>query len=278
MRGLPRTEEALNELIANQPRGTGTHAQEHARRSRSGRMLGYVPFNPIRHLPTDITPFSPMAVALGHDEVRKIQPTRPLNANIVLDFQAKNELPGVTKAKVDLAKDLRQTLDDALTNPHDRLQVYTLGRLGTYAGIQNYAEPLTSDTRPEAAREALESLASRDFTVVVSDFEWLSPAQDTENTLRNAVAIKVNHRFERELPAKIGMFSLGGWAEVNTDKRRELAAANRDLAAHHDQVVAGLEAAGASVASVVFDPRLSQGFDVLATDQAIAQAVKAKHA
>ncbi|MES2971069.1 MAG: hypothetical protein V4702_01980 [Patescibacteria group bacterium] len=270
MPALPETQQALSDLPANSLLGGGEHMLNDIRTGTEGRYVGSIPYDPRDHFPHDIDPLSPTGIALGEDYVRQVRPTRPLTFSLAIDQTARAENPVLTAAKKSLAESLADSLD-LTVSPGDRVFSYVVRSDNKPSDDWRYETVQAEDS--EAFTSTLLGLANRGLTIVISDFRRVNFAHP-ELDLSGIVAVKTNHKLERNLPAGIGVVSLGGYNSVNTNKKRELLRANKLLHNSHEDIVAGLNNAGAGVASVVIDPKHPDGFNLRATDQAIATAIR----
>lgn len=271
MADLPNTFEALAEIPANRHFGYGQHPEHMVRSTALGRQLGYTEFDANLHSPDQIDPFSLLGMALEQDMVPIVEPVRPLVFNVVTDFSAATEYAGVTAAKRAVARDMAHAIDDS-RDMTDLSFLYLVGDDVPTQGVPHH-DILQNEKGDVTALSAnVEEIAQNGLTFVVSDFSRLR-LPDTAR-FDDLIAIKVNHLLERQVPAKVGRISLGGLAVVDTDKPRQLAKVNHELEERHQAIVAGLEARGAQVASVITAPKYLHKYDVTDADKQIAGAIR----
>lgn len=269
------TEQALADLSSNEQLLMGEHLNGQIEAGAHGLMVGSVSFDPTKHRPHQIDPISPLGLALDQPFVREVLPLKALNLNIVVDATDRDEHPMVSMSKRALAGELVEAIDSALPGMTDKVFAYVIGDGIEDLGGLDY-EPINVAESTDI-NGSVAALATYGLTFVVSDFKRLVPVERRDFV--NVVAIKTDHKLERQLPAGIGPFTLRGGAAVNTDKRRELREANQRLEQQHQEIIARLKKMGASVASIVVDPKENPyyGFNFNAADQAIAEAIVSKH-
>lgn len=269
---LLETQRVFANLPANNPRWQGDHLQHQSKASMDGIFLGTLPFDPFVHDAHDIDPLAAMGFALGEDHVRQVFPHRSLITNVVIDSTGRLDAPAVTESKARLARGLSDCLDETkgsmdlnfsyrLVSPESELN-------------DGSAENIPVNER-EFAR-TIGEFARNSLTFVISDFNRMRFDRSPDTDFGNVVAIKVNNPLERQIPANIGPVPLGGLQYVDTNKRRKLEPVNRDLQAQHERIVRDLCSTGASVASIIFNHRMPEGFDVDAADAQIAAAIRSK--
>ncbi|HEX5456519.1 MAG TPA: hypothetical protein VFW77_04095 [Candidatus Saccharimonadales bacterium] len=263
MARLQRTHDALASLEANAGHAYGEHVRRSVQTGYDGVYIGEAEFDPTRHEPSDIDPFA-MGEALDRPHVSQVFPSRPLHINIVADRTGRAEDPRVTAIKDAAVVGLVGSIDESLPGVTDQSFIYLAGR----GDIAN-AETLRASSRNELPGQ-ISDLALDGLTIVISDFHGM---RFDRSSLDGVVAVKLNHPLERAIPAGVGRISLGGEYELDTRDGAQLGEYNRLLQAHHDSAVAGLESAGAVVASVISDPRYEQGYDIAAADGGIAAAI-----
>jgi hypothetical protein len=142
--------------------------------------------------------------------------------------------------------------------------------VGEDIGEVNDDTRIKTDDRNQLMRE-LSGLAMHRMAIAISDFQGV---ELMPGSLDKVIAIKLNHPLEREIPANVGRISLGGAHELDTRNPQQLIAYNGLLQRRHETTVSGLEAAGATVTSVVFDPSFESGYDISGADERLAAAVK----
>ena len=277
---LEQTQQALSELSASRQYEFGTHGGLQLKSGVPGTDVGEFPFNPAKHSPVDIYPFSLMEQATGVPHVRMVIPHRPLEANIVVHHDnLANDDPRIVRMKRGLAQVVMQEVEDALPGLTDRPFSYEVGGDLIEAESGLGVETLeTQDDQPLTIARSVAELCAESLTFVISDFKRL-PLDEAGADYSSTIAIKVNHLAEMALPPNIGIVSLGAAAEVNTNKQRELQKFNMELAQQHQSITERLKRAGIAVAQVVFDPRYSPyNFDVTEADKQTAAAVVAVEA
>lgn len=263
MARLQRTHAALASLEANAGHAYGEHVRRNVQAGFDGVYIGEAEFDPTRHDPSDIDAFA-MGEALDKPHVSQVFPSRPLHINIVADRTGRSEDPRVTAVKGAAAASLVGSLDESLPGVTDQSFIYIAGH-----GNLPDAETLRVSNRNELPGQ-VSDLALDGLTLVVSDFQGM---RFEPGSLDGVVAVKLNHPLERAIPAGVGRISLGGEYELDTRDGTQLGAYNQLLQAQHDRTVSGLESAGATVASVIADPRYEQGYDIGAADEEIASAI-----
>lgn len=272
MAHLSATETALAEWSANVLPEYGTHTGPETGVAVPGLMIGEIEYDPIKHLPTSINPFSMLEAATGVLQVQEVLPDHPLRVGIVYDASDPAEDPRITCAKTRLKEELRESISQSIPGYSDHLSQFAIvsdaaGR--PYDGVTY----IQADRDPSVTARSVAAVCLRGLTFIISDFSRLKFGATGAETPVAAVAIKVNHPFDLALPAGVGTLSMGGVEEVNTNKRRELAQKNSELRASQARIAQELGANGLTLAQVIYQPRLVSGIDFIATDDAIAQAV-----
>lgn len=246
------TSRALADLQASVNFGIGQHIDPNIA-TRGNIILGDVDFDPTKHNPLDINPLSPIGIATDSMQVRQAFPHRALHIPLAVDATHRKEVDVLTIDKARASNFIAQELDQALHGVGDSMAV-------------NQADGEDRDVLPRILEDDRSSLF-----IGISDFYGIDFG---DNHLDGLVAIKVNHLLEREIPANVGFISLGGAVELNTNSKKDLANFNGKLEVSHQETVERLEDLGASVVSVVVDPRLENGFDVPQVDADIASALQ----
>lgn len=262
---LPKTGDALSDLRANAMHGYGVHASSQFRAGGGGQYLGDMPFDPAVHEASDINPLSSMGLAFDQPHVSVYRPERPLRVNLVADYRNLGGNTGIQKAKHAVADHLNEEVYEALSGVTDRLDTFVLG--------SDQHEFFDRRTQELVTAEDVAELCLNGLTVVVSDFSHLKIAAP-EKRFDSAIAVKVNHLLERQVPSNVGVIALSGKGEVNTNKARKLNVVNQELAREHDATVSGLQQQGFEVVPVVV--RADQGphgYDVSSVDHLLAEAV-----
>jgi hypothetical protein len=274
MANLERTESAIAEFTANRGLIFGIHETEEFKVGGVGRDVGEVVFDPAQHDASAINPLSIWESVLGEPHVRLAVPERPLHVNVVAHHRSsgKSDFYQMNAARQRLAGELSDAISESLPGITDRSWNYVIGEAAEGSGDSD-VEIIRTNGDPVAEAKTIAELCRDGLTFVISDFLALPLEQAGCQT---TVAIKANHSYDLKLPAGYGRLptNLEG-GEVNTEKPRELARVNRAQQEQHGQTVARLEAAGITVAQVLFnwkDQPLT-GFDAEAADQGIATAI-----
>jgi hypothetical protein len=269
---LPKTREAIDTIF---PELTGVRGERASLFIEAGLMRspeGYVEFDQGIHELSDIEDFSLEEDLTGEEQVRINFRELPLDVNIALDGTSRQEHDPLTSAKQKVAGQLAEFLQDIL----DREKDESYRHLVVEAGSKSEKDYITDKVayvkgRSEVQGKFIGVAHEVGIPFIVSDFSKVSMAQ---GSLPPAIAVKVNHVLEREVPANVGILNLGGNVELNTNNSGQLMAYNRTLDRIHQSKLQQLRAAGANVVAVVADPRLAHGFDIASSDQQIAKSVK----
>lgn len=272
---LRETQNAFAELAASQADEFGVHFASEARAGVPGMVISELEYDPARHQPQNIAPFSLMETVTGTPHVQLVLPQQPMELTVITHHEAGRDDPRLGWLKQRLATQVREAAEYSLPSSTDRIRSYYVGSAEA-APDDRDTEVITIENDPELAAKTIGELCVGGLTLVISDFNRL-PLHTTQSNFRNTVAVKANHPAELALPAKAGIIRVGGQAEVNTNKPKELQRFNDRLTARHQQISEQLGRAGIAVAQVIFDPRQASGtgFDLLRADQSIAAAVRA---
>jgi hypothetical protein len=240
-------------------------------------IIGEVPFNPAKHLPSSINPLSLMEQVTGVQHVRQVIPRNPLDVNIVVhnDPAQRDDPEWMTKAKLQLASTFRDVFTEVLP-VSDRVHTYIIGDR-----VSELTEPeteyLDNTQDPDVTAQAVAEICQDGLAVVLSTFRNLPLDQVKNANYDSAVAVKTNHLFEVELQPGVGKWKTGDEKNpvVNTGKPKELAIWNDILLQRDATLKARLGEAGLAVAQVIFDPRRRPyGFDLAKTDHSVAEALR----
>ncbi len=271
---LPETAGALSEAMANSQFGPGAHAFANARPGIGGLYLGEVPFDPTYHEAADILPVSMMEDVTGQPHVGLYRPEHPLHVSVVTDYGNVEDDGRITRSKREAARNLTDGIVAQLTSVTDRLDSFAVGAGPNTPLARNEYELIGREASEEDRADEIAHVGLSGLTLVISDFRHLPLGQVGPGSFRETLALKVNHPWERRIPAGVGFLSLKGLAEVNTNKPRELEKANRRLEEQHQRKVEELEAAGVTVASIVLQPKLPLKVDEKEVDKALAAGLR----
>lgn len=271
---LPETAGALNEAMANNQFGPGAHAFANSRPGVGGLFLGEVPFDPSFHEAADILTTSFMEDLTEQPHVGLYRPEHPLHVSVVTDYGNAADDARIIRLKREAARNLTDGIVAQLGSVTDRLDTFAVGATDT-TDLGIYEHDLAGRASTEIERaEDIAHISLSGLTVVISDFRNLPLDQMGRNRFQETLAVKVNHPFEREIPSGVGVLSLRGMAEVNTNKPRELDRVNKRLAELHRQKIEALEDAGIPVASVVIRPQMPLKLDETEVDQALSDGLR----
>jgi len=270
---LPETSRALYELDTDFDRRIGLHLVDEQRITEYGLVVGQEVFDPSRHNVAQIDPASMEDGPNSQLAVNRLMPFNRLVMNIMVDATEQPPVPDFLAPLVQAKRNLMVEIAEALRGSMymgDRARVNVLGSAIDFSPI-----PMANHF-PVAAgsAELYEQLAriSREgsLSVLISDFERLNPSLLPPGL----IGIKVNHPLELKLPADSGKIPFGGTKESRTYVPKQLAKTNAELAMRHQTIVDNLVASGVMPVSVVFDPKVSDNFDVVQTDSRLAVAVR----
>ena len=274
MTNLEQTESAIAGFTANRGLLFGIHEAEEFKVGGVGRDVGEVMFDPAKHDAGAINPLSIWESVLGEPHVRVAIPERPLHINVISHHRSSgiSDFYQMNAARQRLAGELSNAISESLPGVTDRSWNYAIGEAVEEPGDPD-VEVIGTNGDPVVEAKTIAELCRDGLTFVISDFLAL-PLERADRL--TTVAIKANHSYDLELPAGHGSLPTnvkGG--EVNTEKPKELARVNQAQQEQHDQTVARLEAAGITVAQVLFNWKNHplSGFDIEAADQGIARAI-----
>ncbi|HSW85514.1 MAG TPA: hypothetical protein VLF79_02795 [Candidatus Saccharimonadales bacterium] len=269
-----QTQAALEGIDANRQHIFGLHGGDHLVAGGVGKFVYDEPFDPARHDPHDINPFSIMEERGGLPQVSVNVPDRPLYIGIVTHHRSlgKSDFSEMNNARQTFASKLGIAIRDALPGMTDYSKHFAIGR--TAEGVLDpYVEVIETDGNPIVEANTIAEICQAGLTFVISDYLAL-PLE--RHKLPATIAIKANHAFDLELPAGAGPLptNLKG-GEVNTNNRKELNRVNSSQLEQHRITIGRLEAAGIKVAKVLFHwgKFPEKGFDEVGADQSIAAAV-----
>jgi hypothetical protein len=274
---LFETEAAISDLSANWQRMLGAHGNYDPAVAVPGMIIGEAPFNPAKHLPSAINPFSLMEQVAGVQHVRQVIPRNPLDVSIVVhnDPAQRDDPEWMTRAKLQLASTFKDIFTEVLP-VSDRVHTYVIGDR-TSELAEHEIEYLDNTLDPNATARTVAEICQDGLAVVLSTFKNL-PLDGVKNAnYDSAVAVKTNHLFEVELQPGAGKWKTGDVRNpiVNAGKPKELAVWNDTLRQRHAALKARLGQAGLAVAQVIFDPRhRPYGFDLARTDHSVAEALR----
>jgi hypothetical protein len=269
---LQQTGEALASMPANNQLMAGVHMSGNLKAGVPGLSMGRIDFDPMKHSANDIDLGAPPSPT-GDYQVMQVRPVHPLHINLVSTHMRAAEDPRITATKLEAQTQIKNALTWALPGVTDRAYQYSIG--DNILGETSRQDQLIGIAEQDeaAASQQVADIARWGLTFVIGDLHRLQLPADQR--FDHMVAIKVNHRTEREIPEGIGFFSLGGLVEVNTNKPKQLAKANDKLEAQHREIVERLEDRGVQVVSVIADPSIPEHFNAPVVDKDIAQALPA---
>lgn len=270
---LEQTSYALEEYVVDRGLIAGIHGSTQTQIGGKGRVISDAPLHPSTLDLTAIDPFSIDSIAFGQLNVTRTIPDKRLNVSVIVQADRSKDHPGIIAAKSRLAETLMDTLDASMPHRRDRVLSYYLGADElSINGEDIEALPYSDD--PGVNAKTIAEVCQDGLTFVIGDFKRLQFDTTQRRMLQAAVAIKLNHPFELEIPANTGRWTLSVSEVLDSHNKRKLAAANGNLLDNHTQQISLLRAAGFAVATVVTDPRDHKwGFDYDTADKAIADAV-----
>ncbi len=271
MTRFPKTAESFAELEANYRYSFGMHFAGEARTAVPGLTMGDVPFDYAMHHPGSVNPLSVMGVALKQPHVTRVLPNKPVHINMVTDFTNRSELPSFTRVKRNTAELVASGLADAIEGSIGNIACRHL--VGEQLGDGVIDEFIESRDRSKAL-SAAEKLSRNGLTILLSDFQGV---ELPTGSLKGAIAIKVDHLLDYNIPEDMGTRPVAPDVELNTDKPSDLAVYNAQLQEKHEAIMESLRRAGALVVPVVADHinHKPYGIDIADTDERIAQAILA---
>lgn len=265
---LPRFESAVAELSAKGMLSSGEHTEYLLAQGDVDIQLGTTEFDPTWHDPSDIdfTEEDGLTDGVLHVPVGLVK--RPLLVNIVHDQLPRDEAHVITVRKREAADLIVRSLQARIPQMDPINGQVVLQQTGREFLLDDVT---VAESREDGVR-AISDITLSGLSLVISDFNAMRFSQ---RSLNGAVALKLNHLLEREVPAGLGVVDMGSGIELNTDRKRDLVRYNERLQDQHNKIVEGLEAAGAQVIPVVVDARIKPaGFDSDVMDANLAQAIE----
>lgn len=291
MAGLPQSEQAFSDVVANGRIMFGAHDGDEIKVGGQGVYVGDRPFDPERDNPLAINPFSIWESVTGEQHVSLHIPERPLHISVVTHDrqQSAADKLGIIPAKQRIAHVVTEALYDSLPGMTDRIYNYSVGEA---AGTRGDEDVEVVDTNGDQLVDAqkIADICKYGLTIVISDFLKL-PLEQTIDKNDTCIAIKANHKFDVALPPNVGILPSGyRGGEINTDgpsKGRRLvekitnqapkddfAEVNQLMSEAHLATIARLLNAGIAVAHFILQPNTRMGFDAAVADQEIARAIE----
>src|SRR4051794_13437291 len=123
---LPKTEEALADLISNNQVLFGDHLDGTIRVGQTGQMIGYTEYDAEVHDPLDIDNDSELEEIFDEPFVQEMLSTHGLDVKIAIDATNRLEIPSVTMAKFTVASYLASAIENVVPNTGDRVRSYLI--------------------------------------------------------------------------------------------------------------------------------------------------------
>ena len=273
MNGLPRTQEALAELQAQEQLGFGSHILPDVQTGVPGLVLGELDYNPRRDSARHIVSSSIREMVTGVPQVRQYAPYQQLHINFVDHMPASADALGIPEAKRRLSAVLFDTVIESLPGMTDHVRKYSVGALAVRKTRVSDVG-IKTDGSPEADAAAVAAITRTGLTFVVSDFLNLPLDKQNRKHFPATVALKINHPIELAVqPGKYGRIVVAGAGEVNPKKPKEVARFNENLKQVHQTIIANLGSVGIAVAQLTLSPEHRSGFENRITDRAISRAI-----
>jgi len=274
---LPETQDALLEFGASQEYMFGLHEANEPRAGMQGRNIAEVPFDPVRHSPLAINPFSVWEQVLGVPHVKVNIPGRPLNANVVIHQPASEGLDHTYRYGEHrrwLARKLGTAIIDSMPGITDRTWVYSIGEAADEVTDPD-TEVITTNGDPQEESDRIAEICKSGLTFVVSGFLRLPLHEQDKATFPSTVGVKANVLTDRGIvPSGLVVRSGVKAGEVNTANSDDVQENSELLEQQHTRVVKRLKGTGIAVASVVLARKVAYGFEAAVADAAIARAVR----
>jgi hypothetical protein len=273
MNALPETSRVIFDKSSIYDFGAGLHTTERQRPGDFGALVGYENFDPARHRIDQIDHTSELEDVFDVPQVQIVLPYNRLNLNVMLNIGNEPTLPKYLQEVIDGKLRLTTNLTEALVGAKqigDRARLLVMGETVQYAGLPSAVNVPTRDG--SSVQRTIQDQAGRAFlNFWVSGFSGVDPNVRVPKT----VAVKANHPLELELPPNVGIVSLGGLKECDTDKPKQLKATNKELSERHEEALKKLASMGLTIVEVVYDSSHALGFDSKKLDRELAKAVRA---
>ncbi len=294
---LKRTQQALAEVSASDIRIRGNHLGTSVLTRKSGIFVEEVPFKAGRHRQSDVNPMSKKGIVTGKKYVRRVNPMRPLELTVVTHRNpGENSHPSIVDGKQLVADSLRRIFAKSLPGPTDSIDYHVVGE-PTDEDIASRRVRVARDTGTpaKAAKKIIDlSRRAKGLTIVISpsfDDLQLSRTGVNRDTFTRMVGIQASHPIELGIsqvddqndPNEPGLLQVGGLnavisnggtGEVDLTDERQVEFVNTRLQKYQESTVGQLQLSRLSVATVVYNPEMSIGFDIQAADKEVAQAIQ----
>jgi len=263
---FPETTRSLHRLPPNRRINPGAHIRRQEESGRIGRVSPDTELVPGKHTAADVNPLSFMAQTVGGHYVRQVQPGRQVQTNILIQSVEKADDQRIVARKEHAAALIAQMLHRDLASTTDNVRLLAMEDV-------ELSDEFESKTRLQRLKDDNEMIdfCRRGLTIMISDFSALK--QDDRLPFAPAVALKVDHPFDRAIPADVGVLQLSDGFELDTSREDELAVVNGRISAMNTRAVDTLQAAGTMVAGVVLNPEFEHGFYAPNVDHSLAKAV-----
>lgn len=251
---FPETSKAISEYASSEIYGFGEHTKYSPSVGATGLLVGHETYDPSRHNPLAIDPLATMAMVTGEQQVRYVQPGKPLYWSVVVDASPRRESRAVSESRLAMADHIGTLLTEELN-----------------AGITDNAERHVVTKREQMAAKVGGLALDGGLVFIVSDFQGIDmPSARTAPM----VAVKTDHFINRYMPDLGGRFALGAGYEIDTRVPEQRDAYTAAMQHTHEHRVAELERKGYFLAEAVTDPNQAQGYDMAAVDSSIATALR----
>ncbi|MHB1865376.1 MAG: hypothetical protein ACYCPS_04445 [Candidatus Saccharimonadales bacterium] len=273
---LPKTCQGLNQIRAEFNRNPGVHRVREVHVAPEGTVVGRVKYVPGRHPIGAVDPIRPDLLGGLQARVRRPKASLPMN---VLVYGGRQPDLG------DRWQSLRDSRDLLLTRltmaAIEAIGIRELGHvvlMGQSARLDiDGAEIIANLDKPEIAAEAMAEVSEgNNFNILISDnFGSLINSGLGNVRRKSAIAIKADHPIDvLGLPGNVGVISLTGFNEVDTDDPSQLNRFNTYLSTHHQKVLSALRSSGIFPSSVIYDPSSPHGFNTTDADNQINSSIR----
>jgi hypothetical protein len=243
-----------------------------------GIRIADVQFDPARHNVEAINHLSLHEMMIGLPQVTEVMPYRPVDMNVVLHQDPREKRMNKYVQPIRSYKRLLALqLQDAIAETRqvtDTANLFVVGDSSELSEVGYSAQVLDGTEHPEAAAEAVADICRRGLTFVVSNFDQLPLQSHNWFNGSRTVAVKANHEFELEIPAKVGAWPMGGLWEVDTHNKKHLRATNEDIARRQTVIAQQLGSLGLQTAHVTYRNSSTERMNIADADAQIASSIR----